>query len=106
MGKKHLELVYETIRTIGPVTGYGIIKHIATETKGKTLLTVPTLYEQIKILFDDGLIERERRQINEGEERVFWKVTGKPADFVNEEDVEQVERVKRGKTPLLRPLPI
>ena len=63
--------------TAAPKHGYAIIKDIREVTGGAIALGVPTLYENIVRLLDDGLIERDgERPVAGGERRKTYRITG------------------------------
>lgn len=56
---------------------YAIIKDIEDTTRGLISLGVPALYENIKRMLDEGLIERDgERTVERGERRKTYRVTG------------------------------
>ena len=60
-----------------PKHGYAIIQDIEELSDVRTRLGVPTLYENLKRLLDDGLIERaDDRPVGAGQVRKTYRLTG------------------------------
>jgi DNA-binding PadR family transcriptional regulator len=73
---------------ISPRHGYAIIRYIEDATEGMVTLGVPTLYENLKRLEDDGLIEpADRRTVAGGETRKTYRLTGLGRIVLHENEV-------------------
>ncbi len=59
----------------GPRHGYGIVGEVSALSEGRVRLRIGTLYGVLDRLVGDGLIERDRDEVEQGRLRRFYRLT-------------------------------
>jgi len=60
----------------GSLHGYGIIREVAEMSAGRVKLLPGTLYTALDRLAAQGLVEREREEVQDGRLRRYYRLTG------------------------------
>ncbi len=85
--------------------GYGIMLEAARQSNGKYKPGPGTLYDNLRKLIDQGLIEESHRRVaNEDPRRRYYRLTGF-GRRVLAADIERLEAVVREAKARLRPVP-
>ena len=84
----------------GPRHGYGIIQDIAELTAGRVKLRAGSLYGSLDRLVDEGLVEPDREEIENGRLRRYYRITGEGRTLLATEAERMVANAQVANTRL------
>lgn len=65
-----------TALTSGPLHGYGILGEVAELSSARVNLKIGTLYGVLDRLVGEGLVERDREEVQQGRLRRYYRLSG------------------------------
>src|SRR5262249_31245948 len=86
--------------------GYGILRAIEEVTKGLRKYALPSLYEALRTLREQGLIELYREVPESGRLRKYFRITGTGERSMKDylQEMERIQQSVRGSLPALKPV--